>query len=296
MDPVDGFTEKIPFSLHLNRFDAEESKRSPNYGARYVRDYVAKWGTLENLTWSLTRFVVAAGHFKDGYKTNESFERGRLGVLDIDGGEYTLEQACREWCDTVCVIGTTRSHRELKQGVVADRFRIFFVLEKEISSPEEYEHVMGELVERYDADPCSKKVAQLYYPLQQIVFENDGGYLQQVPRLANTLPEIPKESLKACQIRRQKNLEPWARKFLAKGKLCNGSESSPRNSRHWTVWNVMKDMLLAGYDQHEILKQIQAAPFDQTGFDIRNYRARMRSAIKRIKNNYEDAEDLDVII
>ena len=76
--------------------------------------------------------------WREGRRTGESFLCSDFMALDFDDPTTTLAQAVNEWCDTRHVIGTTKSHRKEKNGIVCDRFRIIAPWSESIFSLQAY--------------------------------------------------------------------------------------------------------------------------------------------------------------
>jgi hypothetical protein len=89
-----------------------------------------KWSEMKNITgenisWSATTF-------KNNKRKDENAESFSIIGLDIDNG-MSLEDAKKFFTDKKleCLISTTKSHNIEKNGVIADRFRIVLLLDKE---------------------------------------------------------------------------------------------------------------------------------------------------------------------
>jgi hypothetical protein len=135
--------------------------------------------SMKTLAAVMTRATWSPCEFRGDYRKEENFIRATHIGIDIDG-DYALEEAMGNFCDVPHVIGTTRNHNRDKNGVVAERFRIVFKLERP-ATLEEFRSTCSWWVDKLGvADPACVDGARLFYPCSEIVSWSDEGDPEQV--------------------------------------------------------------------------------------------------------------------
>lgn len=150
--------------------------------------------------------------WRDGYRHSQNFVESYWVGLDFDCAELSLEQAVNDFCDCVHVIGTTRNHRVLKDGVCGDRFRVVLRWDAPIKDRALYKYNVKKLIRRYDADKACSDLARHFFPCREIISVNNDGYFLEVEQI----PEDYEERLriKNAGLRRAGILSPWAAVLL----------------------------------------------------------------------------------
>lgn len=274
----ESYIRRFPISVHPAPFDREQSNREQDYGRRFVRGYETRRVNLHELAEIVTKQVICCGILDNGYKSKTSFQRSFIGAIDVDeGGEYSLDQAMKEFCDTICIIGTSRNHQVEKNGVVCDRYRIFVVWEKPCVSIDAHANSLIPLQLDYNSDASANSGVQLFYPLKEIVAVNDSGYLQPIQAMPSDASGFQtKTDIEMHRAMSNGMRKGWVKRFLNEGKI-----PAFHKSRNWCVWEVCLLLLIEGLKPGKILELVKGAPFDRQGFDNANFEARLKSAQRR---------------
>jgi len=140
--------------------------------------------------------------FNNNYRKSENYIPGSINTiaLDFDDG-VTIEEFKEKANGFYYVIGTTKSHRKLKNGVVADRFRVLLPLVEAFTlSAWEYGIMMDEVNRYFNSDPACRDVARQYRgnPDAEVIF-NKGDLFDWQPFLD--------KGIKRLQIRNFYNLK-----------------------------------------------------------------------------------------
>lgn len=189
--------------LLFKRYTGEEvsiSTQKPKAITGFIGKYVSevKFCPNEKFVKLVNLFknkAVSGVRFKDGIKTNANFEQSSLVILDFDNINpalmITLQQACQRatGLGLFGLMGTTKSHQLLKQGMKADRFRLF-IFTPRILSFELYQGLLKQLYIKFpEADPCP--VSQIFQPVVKIgCFGNFGGGFGGIEKLM--IPVTPR--------------------------------------------------------------------------------------------------------
>ncbi len=73
-----------------------------------------KFHKLEELAEAITNHHWSPIVWQRNCRKRDNFLSCRLMVLDFDDPGYSLAQCLNDWCDTVHIIGTTKSHQKEK--------------------------------------------------------------------------------------------------------------------------------------------------------------------------------------
>lgn len=215
--------------------------------------------------------------YKNGRRLIDNFIEATWCALDFDDGQYTIKRACKDWCDTIHVIGLSKSHQIVKKGAPpCDRFRIVFAFEKTITDVRTYNHNSTLLVRSYGADNRAKDAARLFFPCTKIVSICSDGYLQKVH-------EAPRY-IEAKPIKIGAGDARWAQIKLAQ-EIDNGDWND-------TIYRIAKDLYRAGYNTDSILEEVKrnSRLFNKTitPSDLREATSTIRSAVKKVINEQSD--------
>ena len=122
-------------------------------------------------------FNYVACKLKDEVRKDNNFD-GYVDVLIIDiDANCTIEQAKALFAKYKFYLITSKSHQKEKNGIVCDRFRMFFRLDKTIHIRQAMEEIYSQFIKIYPfIDTSCRNVSRLYYssPRNAIVFYNEG--------------------------------------------------------------------------------------------------------------------------
>lgn len=146
--------------------------------------------TIGELSWLVVSHVWSPIIWKDGRRRQDCFVASDYLALDFDSPEFPLVDAMRSFQGLAHLIGTTRSHRKEKGGVVCDRYRVVVKWSARIESVELYRHNVRAALRMYpDADHACKDGARFFFPCSEIVqLEEDGDTwdVEPLPVVAQT--------------------------------------------------------------------------------------------------------------
>lgn len=101
--------------------------------------------------------------WKDGQRRKAGFVRAEVFAFDFDRG-MTLDEARTEFAAFQGVIYTTKSHRQEKNGVTCDRFRVMLALDRAVTDPAEWDLLQRTLCTLFPmADPSSSRRHMFYW-------------------------------------------------------------------------------------------------------------------------------------
>ena len=122
-------------------------------------------------------FNYVACKLKDEVRKDNNFD-GYVDVLIIDiDANCTIEQAKALFAKYKFYLITSKSHQKEKNGIVCDRFRMFFRLDKTIHIRQAMEEIYSQFIKIYPfIDTSCRNVSRLYYssPKDAIIFYNEG--------------------------------------------------------------------------------------------------------------------------
>jgi hypothetical protein len=126
--------------------------------------YASRWQKSKaKLSDDILTKVWSAVVFRHGKRRQADFSYADWLVLDFDSGELSIDQAAKNFCDTVHLIAPTRSHSESHH-----RFRVCLLFERRITDLETFRFNMDHYISRYNADNQCKDGARYYFPSQAI--------------------------------------------------------------------------------------------------------------------------------
>ena len=175
------FSERRALSWTAKPVNLDAVGRGAQRASGYRDGFQAEVATVERLASIVLRCAWAPIVWEGGKCLTSGFLESGWMTLDFDETPYTIDQALRDWSDTVHVLGTTKSHQVEKDGKPPkDRFRIIAPWTAPITSAATYRYNMERLVDRYDADRTCIDAARFFWPCRKILSVQLEGYLQDV--------------------------------------------------------------------------------------------------------------------
>ncbi len=222
--------------------------KTPWAYARGFRE--ARIDDLNRLARGINQYVWSPCIWRDGARRQDNFICAEWCVLDFDNGEMTLAQALNVFCDTVHIIGTSKSHGIDKGDGINDRFRVAVKLDRVISNLRDYRYTMQRAVARYPVDQNPKDGARFFFPCKEIVSISNDGYYED----ALTAPDWFEQPnlAKYAGYRKAGVLPP-----LVRAALSNVVGVGERNT---TWYRVAKDLTRMGFEAGDIAARIVASP------------------------------------
>jgi len=132
---------------------------------------------FSNLADYVSKYTWSPCFYRDDLRREDHFMKAILVGLDFDDGMSLMEAKENIFCDMRHIIGTTRSHRIEKNGIVADRFRVILQFSEPIVDLRTYKYNLDRLVRHYGADENARGAARLFYPCREIVSVSDGYFV-----------------------------------------------------------------------------------------------------------------------
>lgn len=239
-------------SFHPRKCDFDKTKYAFGYRVYNTTD-------LQRLATTMCNYVWSPIIWKTGHRCNENFHRADFIGLDFDG-TMTLDDAKNTFCDCVMVIGTTKSHRVVKDGVIADRFRVVLRTELTITNLTTYRHAVKKYIDHYDADQSCADGARFFWPCKDIIVVNPDGDPEEI----EVLEEKSQDHYDPKQIRVSRDnfkrfgLPRWIKLFLDKGQI-------PRwyGSRNYTCNQVARRLLCLQFSPEQIIGMLKKSPFNR---------------------------------
>lgn len=233
-----------------------------------------------------TRYTWIPAALKEPYRMKANFLFSDFVGFDVDNTSeviYPLAQAIEDWCDSLCVIGITRSHQKekvTKSGEVfppADRFRIITQWERRIETIEEYEYNVTRILNVNEAfDTCCKDATRAFYPCQKIVFANFDGFKQPVLKYENSKAHIVKQLKKSLFPNKHNRISQHIKDFIEKG-IPFGE------GRNISVYITTLELLRCGIDLEKVVDLLEKSPFDRASFSHEEMRRTIESAVKTVQ-------------
>lgn len=189
----------------------------------------------------IKKFAWSPSVFKENKRKNTNFIETSLMVLDIDEG-MSLREALEQvkLLGYTTIVGTTPTHQQEKNGVIADRYRVIFPLSYPITSPEIFTTTMKVLHTSFPvSDPNCKDLARFYFPCSRVAFQE--GYRKLIP-VHETNPEIL-PVVQNIQKDGFGQLSNRTREFLDKG--------APEGQWHLEFIIAARDIKAQGYSLQE---------------------------------------------
>lgn len=132
-----------------------------SYSTNITEHYSSYNGTLEDLGDLVsTQINYSPFIFDGGYRKeiNSNLNQCNIIMLDFDDG-VSINYIKKHFKNITYLITTTKSHQKEKNGLICDRFRLIFPLEKCFDiTIDEYKIMMNLLITRYGADKACKKI------------------------------------------------------------------------------------------------------------------------------------------
>ncbi len=193
--------------------------------------------------------------FKSAKRSAANFISSSVVGLDIDGG-WSLEEAQKAFSGYWYIIGTTRSHRQIKNPgtqsaqPALDRFRVVLQLTKPVTSAAEYKKIIRSIVEQFKvpADESAIDAARWFIPCKEVFALNDGGALLSN---ADFVKESQKEIVKEKSTSLKGALSSTTLNFLMK--------AESKETWHKRFFKAAMDFKEQGYSQTEASDMMRVA-------------------------------------
>jgi hypothetical protein len=164
---VERFERKGFLSVHPNKPDYS---RPQSYAKNYLKQAIF---ALDQIVPVITEKVWSDSLWIDGGRKEANWCGSYFCVLDFDG-DYPLEQAKKDWADTVHLIAPTKRHGEDGR----DRFRLIAPWQEPILSFDQYRYNTEKVASQYPCDSSCVDGARFFWPSKEISSIQPSGYLQ----------------------------------------------------------------------------------------------------------------------
>ena len=240
-----------------------------------ARCYASGWKGVRAPTAGEAAKVIAASTWSPclwahGVRKKANFRAATWLALDFDEG-LSLEEAKIVFAPFLHIIGTTKNHGKMKNGVLADRFRVVLRSSEIITDRLVYEQTMRALCTLYRCDPAAKDAARLFWPCKDIV---------EVKYFGKTFKPVDVTEVK--QARKawseynksfdKNNLPPWVLNYLR-----NGIPTGERNSITYRIGRELRGL---GMTHLEAESLILASNIPSSGFTRKEITATVNSSFR----------------
>ncbi len=257
----------LKFSMHPNTKDLGNH-------AFYAKGYTVK--TYQHI-WQLAQAVTQNHNspviWKYGIRKQENFAFAEFAVLDCDEGAMTLLEAQEEFKPYRHIIGTTKSHQQLKGNKVCDRYRVFLALEKRVEKAEDYAATNTALAKRYGGDLQAVAAHMAFMPLKEIVgFSADGKLLP----ISVYIPVVVQKNRPPNAIySKNREIPDYIREWLQFG--------APAGQANLTCFKIASGLARRGFYEDEIVEIVlnSSVPTNRTSQVEKEVRSAVRSAVRR---------------
>lgn len=206
---------------------------------------------LNRIARGITQYVWSPILFKEGHRIQSNFLSCMWCALDFDTPFLALADACKIFCDTTHIIGTTKSHQKEKGGIICDRYRVVLRFSQPITDLRTYRYNMKLMHQKYDdADRACLDGARFFYPCSEIISIVTGDYLIDV--VTSVPDEFERFDTKPNAYTGTGLIPPWARMQL--------KSVVPVGERNTTFYRVAKDLAKSGFSYEDIWRVIVNSP------------------------------------
>lgn len=199
-------------------------------------------GSLDEIARQMLLSAWSPIVWDGGRRAKAWFSYSDFCALDFDNGEWSTDDAAAMLTKNgmAGIVGTTRSHRLVKDGQPAcDRFRIVMPWETRLHDRAAYEQNMARLMTHMPADRACKDGGRFFWPCGHIVFIQDGAPLAWKPF---TKPKPSRTAMVDMQLHR---VPDWMRAELECG--------VPIGGRNKTAFRFAIKLKERGFSQDEAL-------------------------------------------
>ncbi len=189
-----------------------------------------------------------------GYRRTDDFQMCMLMVLDFDGPGYSIEACIEDFWGVRHIIGTTKSHGQIKNGVICDRYRLIVPFSRPILSLAEYLSNIKRAVKSLPADQSCTDGGRFFFPCIDIVSVNDVGIDYQVVECPVDASALVKSEV---QCRRSGNqsgswgiLPPWDCALLRQPILAG--------QRNCTCFHLGLTLTRHGFDEAAVMRIVRS--------------------------------------
>lgn len=247
------------------------AKGQVHFRAQPIRD-------LKHLGELICRYAYSPILFRNSYRKQDNFNSADLLVLDFDSGDRSIERA-KEFFQALgyqFVIGTTRNHQVLKDGKIADRYRVLIPTSLTITDSECFRANMTKFISTFGADNACKDGGRMYYPCTSIFAVHEVGQ-----PAAWDLSMRPQESSYNATEHRV-YLESCGRAgVIPKNLLRYAEESGTPGSRNSAAFKISCQLYHLGLSLEAAIAWIMATPLGS--LKLLEVQSVVRSAYKRVK-------------
>lgn len=135
-----------------------------------------------SISFLITDYVWSPIVWTGGVRLKANYIQAGWFALDFDDGKYDLAKTLWKFKDCTHVIGTTKSHRRMRKGVVNDRMRVVCRFSEVITDLALYENTMRTILKSVPADEAPKDGGRCFQPCKEIIsIKDDGRLFEPVP-------------------------------------------------------------------------------------------------------------------
>lgn len=135
------------------------------YSKGWKGKYTSTAGELKEI---VSKYASSPCLWAGGIRLKRNFRCAEWMGLDFDEG-MTLDDAVKIFDKYMHLIGTTKSHGIIKNGVKQDRFRVFLRLQDRCLKLEDYEETVRSFTKKHGADSACVDGARYFWPCKEII-------------------------------------------------------------------------------------------------------------------------------
>lgn len=256
------------FSIHPNRQDiGNHALYSKGWSVRLIN-------CVSSLAELCTTHLNSPIVWSCGVRKQANFIYADWIVVDVDDdSKMSLEAAIDHYSRYVHIIGTTKSHGQLKGNLSCARYRVFVAVDKRILSPSEYRNLCLREAHLCGGDWQASCPAQHFMPLKSIVsYAEVGRRLPNETKFVDTISRQARSELPTSSY--LKEIPRYIQRWL-EGEVTPGK-------RNLTAFKAACGLKKRKFSEDEILEIILSSslPLDKSERVCREIRAAVRSAMK----------------
>ena len=147
---------------------------------------------------SVNKNDMVMAEYAGGHRDKNNFIKSNVLFADFDEGQSILD-FCEKYGDYAWTLCTSKSHKKEKNGIVSDRFHVFFPLSEEITDINVYETYLKKLILEMGSDKACKDGARFFFGNKETeVISNLHDHKSFITDLLDTV-ELPVQGKKPAQ-------------------------------------------------------------------------------------------------
>lgn len=263
------------FSMHPNTAEIGNH-------AMYSRGWVVKmYDSLSSLGEKCTEHLNSPISWFYGIRKEENFGFADFIAVDVDNAsKMSLDAAMERYRGYIHFMGTTKSHNLAKGGIVSERYRVFVMADKRITSLNDYKALCLQETIICGGDWQACGGAMHFMPLKRIVSYSEVGRKLRCDTTSSSGEIVKRAAPQGLGLvySGEKQIPQYIQSWL------NGNVN--HGQRNLTVFKTACGLKKRNFSEDEILAIILSSriPLDDSEKVAKEVRATVKSAMKRGQN------------